>query len=157
MIRLPGFPNGTKTKIISAAKDAGDKQITELQGYQTELNTLLASMKGGTEKLTADKIARFNELLGLIAQMKQEIEVANAGITAHYTAQKNYLATGKGTPEQVQANVTLGSETTTGDYEAVKQARKDRITTLQQALDGKSQGRWRGRGGRCGGESQDSA
>lgn len=133
--QIAGLSPETKTKIVEATKEKGDQQINELQGYQAELNTLLASMKGGTEALTADKIARFNELLGLIATMKTQIEEANAGLSDYYTAQTNYLKTGNGTPEQAQANVKLGVQIATSDYETAQKVRQEQIATLQKALD----------------------
>lgn len=133
--QIAGLSPETKTKIVATTKEKGDQQIAELQGYQTELNTLLASMKGGTEALTADKIARFNELLGLIATMKTEIEEANAGLSDYYTAQTNYLKTGNGTPEQAQANVKLGVQIATSDHDTAQKVRQEQIATLQKALD----------------------
>lgn len=133
--QIAGLSPETKTKIVETTKEKGDQQITELQGYQAELDKLLASMKGGTETLTADKIARFNELLGLIATMKTQIEEANAGLSDYYTAQTNYLKTGNGTPEQAQANVKLGVQIATSDHDTAQKVRQEQIATLQKALD----------------------
>jgi len=131
---IAGLSEESKEKIVGAAKENGDKQIAELEGYQTELNTLLASMKGGTEAITADKIARYNELLALIATMKGEIAAANEGLADYYAAQKTFMESGKATPEQAQAYTKLGLQLAGEENTAADQARKEAIIQKQQAL-----------------------
>lgn len=132
---IAGLSDESKTKIVAAAETSGDKQIAELQGYQTELNTLLDAMKGGTESITADKIARYNELLALIATMKGEIVAANEGLAEYYKAQQVYIQSGEASPEQAQAYTTLGLKIAGDDYATKEQARKTTIAQKQKALE----------------------
>ncbi len=132
---IAGLSEDSRTKIVDAAKQNGDKQIAELEGYQTELDTLLASMKGGTEAITADKIARYNELLTLIATMKGEIAAANEGLTDYYAAQKTFMESGKATPEQALAYTKLGLQLAGDENATAEQARKDTIIQKQKALE----------------------
>ena len=131
---IAGLSDASKTQIVVAVQQRGDQQIAELQGYQSELDALLASMKGGTEAVTADKIARYNELLDLIATMKEEIAVANEGLDDYYAAQKMFMQSGQATPEQAQAYTKLGLKIAADDNATAEQARKETIIQKQKAL-----------------------
>ncbi len=132
---IAGLSDASKTQIVAAVQQRGDRQIAELQGYQTELDALLASMKGGTEAITADKIARYNELLDLIATMKEEIAAANEGLDDYYAAQQMFMQSGQATPEQAQAYTKLGIKIAADESATAEQARKETIIQKQKALE----------------------
>ncbi|MDD3212076.1 MAG: phage tail tape measure protein [Eubacteriales bacterium] len=132
---IAGLSDESKTKIVAAVEANGDQQIAELQGYQDELNALLASMKGGTEAITADKIARYNELLALIGNMKTEIEEANAGLTEYYQALKNYVESGNASPEAAQTYTQMGLQQAKTEYNQGKTERQSTISDNQTALN----------------------
>lgn len=100
---------------------------------------MLESMKGGSEAITADKIARYNELLDLIATMKSEIAAANEGLEQYYAAQQTFMESGKATPAQAQAYTTLGIQVAGDEYAAQEQARKEAIIAKQAALEAAQQ------------------
>lgn len=126
---IAGLSDESKAKIVQTVEANGDKQIEELQGYQDELNTLLSSMRSGTEAITADKIARYNELLTLIATMKAEIQSANEGLASYYEAQQTYINSGQASAEQIVSYTKLGQEVIQNNYNNSESERKQRLTT----------------------------
>ncbi len=132
---IAGLSDEAKANIVANVEQQGDKQIEELQGYQEELEALLKSMKGGTEAITADKIARYNELLELISTMKAEIQAANEGLTDYYKAQKVYMESGNASPEQAQAYTQLGLQLATENYMTDQQTRQELLAEKNRALE----------------------
>lgn len=130
-----GLSEEAKAGIVEATKEKGKATVEELEGYRAELNELMESAKTGTEGWTADKIERFNELLGLIAAAKAEIETANSGLESYYKAKKQYIESGNGTPEEATANMKLGLEIAADWKTNEEKIRGEAVSEKQDACD----------------------
>lgn len=128
-----GLSEEAKAGIVEATKEKGKATVEELEGYRAELDELMESAKTGTEGWTADKIERFNELLGLIAAAKAEIEVANQDLSGYYENRLKFLSTGEASTEQATATLQIGLDMKLQEYNSEETTRKDAESKLTEA------------------------
>lgn len=125
-----------KAVAIQKITDKGDQSITELESYRTEALELISGLRTGEIEATEDNVARLNELLGIIGDIKAEIIAAGEGVDTFFAqAVKERAARGEATTVDTVVALNLTHEDGAKRRAKVEEASDEAISLAQTDLN----------------------